>query len=72
MKADEVNAAMGKFLSGEKPSNQEEADALTRAVELVLWEAAIPSGPRAQATPRRAWTGRFGWLRFGRQPRRSG
>ena len=70
MKADEVNAAMGKFLSGEKPSTREEADALARAVELVLWEAAIPSGPRVDALPRRGWASRlspFAWMRFGKQ-----
>lgn len=58
-KVDEVKAAMGKFLSGEKPATREEADALKRAMELFLWEASIPRKTRS-----RSW---FGWLRFGRR-----
>lgn len=63
-KADEVTAtqaaqAMGKFLSGEKPATPEEADALRRAMDLKLWEAAAPRARRS-----RGW---FSWLRLGRQ-----
>ena len=62
MKADDVSAAMGKFLCGEKPSTREEADALTRAMELMLWEANVPRGPHIVRAPKKS---RISWWRFG-------
>ena len=61
MKADDVSTAMGKFLCGEKPSTREEADALTRAMELMLWEARPPRGPHIVRASKKS---RFSWLRF--------
>ncbi len=58
-KADDVVQAMGKFLCGEKPATREEADALKRAMDLVLWEASVPRKPRS-----RGW---LSWLRLRRQ-----